>query len=254
MGVYAMTGGATGIGGALRHGLVEAGHTVISVDIKQGDIIADLATAEGRQLAIDGVRERAPDGLDGFIPCAGLPPVATPLSLIPKVNYFAVVATVEGLRDLVAKKRGSVLLVSSNSAPMVATDDSYVQACLAGDEAAACADIEARDGHTAYAGSKRALTVWMRRNIVGYARSGVRLNAVAPGITMTPLTQQVMSDPAMAQVMKEFGESVPWGGTAQPEQIASVMQFMLSDAADFVCGSVFFVDGGSDAMMRTDDF
>jgi enoyl-[acyl-carrier-protein] reductase (NADH) len=32
------------------------------------------------------------------------------------------------------------------------------------------------------------------------------------------------------------------------------MQFMLSDAADFVCGSVFFVDGGSDAMMRTDDF
>mgnify|MGYP001814317896 FL=1 len=254
MAVYAMTGGATGIGAALREGLVAAGHQVISVDIKQGDIIADLSTPEGRQAAIDGVRALAPDGLDGFIPCAGLPPVANPLSLIPKVNYFAVVATVEGLRDLIAKKRGSVLLVGSNSAPMVPEDDEYIQACLAGDEALACANIEARDGHTAYAGSKRAITMWMRRNIVDYARSGVRMNAVAPGITLTPLSEQVMADPALGQAMKDFAKSVPWGGTAQPGQIADVMQFMLSDAADFVCGSVFFVDGGSDAMIRPDSF
>jgi enoyl-[acyl-carrier-protein] reductase (NADH) len=37
-------------------------------------------------------------------------------------------------------------------------------------------------------------------------------------------------------------------------QIANVMRFMLSEDANFVCGSIFFVDGGSDAMMRTDDF
>ena len=254
MGTYAMTGGATGIGAELKRQLVAQGHQVISVDIKQSDIIADLATAQGRQTAIDGVRERAPEGLDGFIPCAGLPPVAKPLSLIARVNYFGVIATVEGLRDLVAKKRGTVLLVASNSAPMVPTDDAYVQACLAGDEEAACADIDARDGHTAYAGSKRALTVWMRRNVVAYAAAGVRLNAVAPGITMTPLAEQVLADEHLGQAMKDFGEMVPWGGTAQPSQIANVMRFMLSDEADFVCGSIFFVDGGSDAMLRTDDF
>jgi len=254
MAVYAMTGGATGIGAALRERLEAANHEVISVDIKQGDIIADLSTPEGRQAAIDGIHERAPEGLDGFIPCAGLPPVASPLSLIARVNYFAVVATVEGLRDLIARKRGSVLLVSSNSAPMVPADDEYIAACLSGDEEAACAHIEGRDGHTAYAGSKRAITMWMRRNIVEYAGAGVRMNAVAPGITMTPLSEQVMADPALGQAMKDFAESVPWGGTAEPGQIADVMQFMLSDAADFVCGSVFFVDGGSDAMMRTDDF
>ena len=49
MGIYAMTGGATGIGGNLREQLLADGHTVISVDIKEGDIIADLSTAEGRQ-------------------------------------------------------------------------------------------------------------------------------------------------------------------------------------------------------------
>ena len=254
MAVYAMTGGATGIGAELKRQLLQQGHQVISVDIKEGDIIADLSTGEGRQAAVDGIRELAPDGLDGFIPCAGLPPVAKPLSLIAQVNYFAVVATVEGLRDLIARKRGSVLLVASNSAPMIGTDDPFVQACLGGDEAAACAGVETRDGHTAYAGSKRAITIWMRRNVVEYAAAGVRMNAVAPGITMTPLTEQVYADEELGEVMKQFGEMVPWGGTAQPEQIANVMRFMLSEEADFVCGSIFFVDGGSDAMLRSDDF
>lgn len=254
MGVYAMTGGATGIGAELKSQLLTAGHEVISVDIQEGDILADLSTAQGRQRAVDGIRGRAPDGLDGFIPCAGLPPVAKPLSLITQVNYFAVVATVEGLQDLVAKKRGSVLIVTSNSAPMIATDDAFVQACLSGDEAAACAEIETRDGHTAYAGSKRAIAIWMRRNVVEYAAAGVRLNAIAPGITQTPLSDRVMEDEELGEAMKSFGEMTPWGGTAQPSEIANVMRFMLSEEASFVCGSVFFADGGSDAMMRTDDF
>jgi len=254
MRTYAMTGGATGIGAELKRQLLAAGHTVISVDIKEGDILADLSTAEGRQAAIDGVRALAPDGLDGFIPCAGLPPVAKPLSLITRVNYFAVVATVAGLRDLLQKKKGSVLFVSSNSAPMVTGDDPYVQACLAGDEDAACAQIESRDGHTAYAGSKRAVTMWMRRHVVDYAAGGVRFNAVAPGITMTPLTERVYADPEFGQAMQEFGDTVPVGRTAQPADIANVMRFMLSDEASYLCGSVFFVDGGSDAMLRPDAF
>ena len=254
MRTYAMTGGATGIGAELKRQLLAAGHRVISVDIKEGDILADLSTVQGRQTAVDGVRALAPDGLDGFIPCAGLPPVVKPLSLITRVNYFAVVATVTGLRDLLEKKKGSVLFVSSNSAPMVKSDDSYVQACLAGNEEGACAEIEGRDGHTAYAGSKRALTIWMRRHVVEYAAAGVRLNAVAPGITMTPLTERVYADPELGKVMQEFGDMVPVGRTAQPADIANVMRFMLSDEASYLCGAVFFVDGGSDAMLRADDF
>jgi NAD(P)-dependent dehydrogenase (short-subunit alcohol dehydrogenase family) len=254
MGVFALTGGATGIGAALKRQLLAQGDEVISVDIREGDIVADLSTTEGRQTAVDGIRERAPQGLDGFIPCAGLPPVARPLPLIASVNYFAVVDTIAGLRDLIALKRGSVVIVSSNSAPMASADDGFVQACLAGDEAAACAEVETRDGHTAYAGSKRAITMWMRRNVVDYAAAGVRLNAVAPGITMTPLSEQVFADPELGQAMRDFGEMTPWGGTAQPEQIASVIRFMLGPDASFVCGSVYFVDGGTDAMLRTDDF
>ena len=128
MGVFALTGGATGIGAALKRQLLAQGDEVISVDIREGDIVADLSTTEGRQTAVEGIRERAPQGLDGFIPCAGLPPVARPLPLIASVNYFAVVDTIAGLRELIALKRGSVVIVSSNSAPMASADDGFVQA------------------------------------------------------------------------------------------------------------------------------
>lgn len=255
MSCYAMTGGATGIGAALREQLVADGHQVISVDIKAGDVIADLSTPEGRETAIAGVRELAPEaGLDGLIVCAGLPPVA-PLAKIAAVNYFGAVAVAEGLKDLVAKRRGTVLLVSSNSAPMMPAETPFVQACLSGDEAEAIRVLEeANQGQVGYAGSKRALTTWMRRNVVAWAKAGVRLNAVAPGITQTPLTQEVMSNPDYRDAMTQFADMVPWGGTAEPGQIASVMRFMLSEAAGFVCGAVFFVDGGSDAMLRPDSF
>lgn len=253
MKVYAMTGGATGIGAALRQQLADAGHRVISVDIREGDIVADLSAAAGREAALAGVRALAPEGLDGFVACAGLPPVA-PAQLIASVNYFAAVAMAAGLKDLVGMRRGSVLLVASNSAPMIGNDHPFVQSCLAGDEQATLAMLADLNGQSVYAGSKRALTVWMRRNVVGWAKAGVRLNAIAPGITLTPLTAQVFADPELGEVMRQFGESVPWGEAAQPAQIANVMRFMLSEEADFVCGSVFFVDGGSDAMLRSDQF
>jgi len=94
----------------------------------------------------------------------------------------------------------------------------------------------------------------MRRNVGEYAAQGVGVNAVAPGITMTPLTERVMADEEFGGAIREFGDSVPLGATAQPAQIANVMRFLLSEEADFVCGSVYFVDGGSDAMLRPEDF
>src|SRR5690606_1778884 len=74
MSLYAMTGGAAGIGAAIKAGLQAAGHEVIVADLRDADIIADLSTAEGRAAAVAGIRARAPQGLDGFVPCAGLAP------------------------------------------------------------------------------------------------------------------------------------------------------------------------------------
>lgn len=254
MAIYAMTGGATGIGAALKEQLREQGDGVIVVDIKDADIIADLSTPQGRQAAIDGIREKAADGLDGFIPCAGLGPHVPDPTLVARVNYFGVIATVEGVGELVAKKNGSICFVSSNSAPMIKADDPFVQLCLEGDEAKACEYVSQKDGQTAYAGSKRGLTIWMRKNVKEYASRGVRMNAVAPGITRTPLTDAGMEHEVYGGAMKEFEKLTPVGGSAHPGQIANAMRFLLSDEASFVCGEVLFADGGTDALMRPNDF
>ena len=59
MGLYAMTGGATGIGNAIKQQLLSLGNQVIVVDIKDADIIADLSTLEGRQTAVNGIAAAA---------------------------------------------------------------------------------------------------------------------------------------------------------------------------------------------------
>ena len=118
MGLYAMTGGATGIGEAIKHRLRQDGHKVVVVDIKEADIIADLASGEGRAAAIKALRGAASDGLDGLVTCAGVGSNVPDRALITEVNYFGTVELVEGLKDLLALRRGSVVLIASNSAPM----------------------------------------------------------------------------------------------------------------------------------------
>lgn len=105
-----------------------------------------------------------------------------------------------------------------------------------------------------YGASKLAVSRWVRRHAVlaEWAGSGVRLNALSPGAIMTPLLQEQLSTPRQARAVRSF--PVPVGGFGDPGQLAEWMCFMLSDAADFLCGSVVFVDGGTDAYFRADDW
>ena len=252
----AMTGGATGIGAAIKQQLRELGHTVIVVDIKDADIVADLSTEAGCAQAVAEIEKLAPDGLDGFIPCAGLGPAARPPSLIGDVNFFGAKLTTIGLRPLLEKKKGAVVIISSNSAPMAVHDTELVEAFAADDRVKAAALINARPSgaHDAYTASKLALTRWMRANTPEYARLGIRLNAIAPGITTTPLTDAAKQDDNVAQAMADFAAAVPSGREAVPDEIANGVLFLLSEQAAFCYGCVFFVDGGSDAMLRPNDF
>lgn len=251
---YAITGAANGIGAAVVHQLKARGDEVITIDIKQADIIADLSTVEGRQQAVAGLQGRAQSGLDGLVPCAGLGPSVKPFDLITRVNFFGTTALVEGARPLLERRRGRVVLVSSNSAPM-GHHKEYVKALLTGNEAEACQLIAGLDGQTAYGGAKYALAVWMRRQAPGYMKeSGVALNAVAPGITRTAMTDGVFADATWGDAIRQFSDLTPCGTMATPEMIANAIVFLLDPAAAFVCGSVLFVDGGTDALLRPEQF
>ncbi len=261
MGVYAVTGSASGMGHEVARKLRDAGNTVIGVDIKEADIVADLSTPGGRRAAADGVLAASGGKLDGAVLAAGVGPTpgAGRLHLIAQVNYLGVVDLLEAWRPaLAATDRAKVVVFSSNSTtstPLVPTR--AVRALLAHDAEKAVRAVKLFGKAApamAYAASKIAVSRWVRRHAVTreWAGAGIRLNALAPGAIMTPLLEKQLSTPAEAKVIRSF--PVPIGGFGEAGQLADWVVFMLSDAADFLCGSVVFVDGGSDAYFRADDW
>lgn len=254
MKTFAITGAASGIGAGVTAKLRSLGHRVVTVDLRAADITADLATPEGRSIAVEGILSAAPRGLDGLVPCAGVGPQTQPPLSIPALNYFGSVSLVEGLRASLEVARGSVVLISSNSATLRPYDEEYVGLLLSNDEPGTCRRAAALDSMTLYGGGKHALVRWMRKNSTDYVRRGVRMNAIAPGYTRTALTEAASKDPAYAQAMHEFVASIPIGHAGEPEDQANAVAFLLGEAAAFICGAVIFVDGGHDALFRPDSF
>jgi NAD(P)-dependent dehydrogenase (short-subunit alcohol dehydrogenase family) len=255
MATIAVTGAASGIGAATRRALERGGHRVIGVDLRDAEVIADLAVPAGRTSAIDAVGAAAGGRLDGLVVCAGVGPQVQPWSTIVSLNYFGAEALLVGLRPaLAAGERPAAVAVSSNSATIPGMETPLVDACLAGNEEEARRLADGLDGQRTYAGSKLALARWVRRQAPhpAWAGAGVRLNAVAPGAVMTPLLQQGLDDPHYGPAIRNV--PIPLGAFGTAEQIAAAIAFLLGPEAAFCCGSVLFVDGGTDAMMRPDTY
>ena len=259
MGTYAVTGSASGMGAAVAARLRERGHTVIGVDIKDADVIADLSTPSGRRGAAADVLAACLGTLDGAVMAAGLGPTKGAERAITEVNYFGVVEPLQAWRPALAcAERAKVVVFASNSTTTVpAVPGRAIRALLAGDaeKALRAYRMFGRYGPpVAYAASKIALSRWVRRNAVTtqWAGAGIRLNALAPGAIMTPMLEEQLATPSEAKVVREF--PIPIGGFGDAGQLADWVVFMLSDSADFLCGSVVFVDGGSDAYFRPDDW
>ncbi|AQT78398.1 NAD-dependent epimerase [Mycolicibacterium litorale] len=261
MGTYAVTGSASGMGQAVVAKLRAAGHTVIGVDIQAADVVADLSTPAGRRSAADAVRSACGGRLDGAVLAAGLGP--TPgrdrPQLITQVNYFGVVELLQAWRPaLAAGERAKVVVFSSNSTTTIPViPRRAIGALLAGDaeKAVRALRLYGRAAPSmAYGASKVAVSRWVRRHAVTreWAGAGIRLNAIAPGAILTPLLEKQLATPAEAKTIHAF--PVPIGGFGDPGQLADWVVFMLSDSADFLCGSVVFVDGGSDAYFRAHDW
>jgi NAD(P)-dependent dehydrogenase (short-subunit alcohol dehydrogenase family) len=258
--VVAVTGAGSGIGAATAARLTDEGCRVIGVDLRGAEIEADLGTAGGRQAAIDAVTEASGGTLDGLITCAGVTGLpGRPASVLASVNYFGTVVVMEGLRPLLAKgDRPSAVAISSNStttAPGFSME--LVEALLAGDEAHAreVADRPGMHSMLEYGATKLAVARWVRRNAVTeqWGRAGIRLNAVAPGMIATPMVQEGM-DNGLADQLEMFRQTIAFGRAGEADEVAALLAFLVGTDSTFFCGSVIFCDGGTDALVRADDF
>ncbi len=98
---------------------------------------------------------------------------------------------------------------------------------------------------SAYCASKGAVVLFTKALALETAHAGVRVNAIAPGDIMTPLTENQLAETQEREAaLREMASVYPLGRIGTPEEAASVILFLASPAASFVTGAVWGVDGG----------
>jgi NAD(P)-dependent dehydrogenase (short-subunit alcohol dehydrogenase family) len=263
---YVVTGAASGIGAATTSYLRERGCRVIACDLRDADVIADLTTHEGRAELVAGVSRLSEGRIDGIVANAGGGPPETSLQL----NYFGAVATLEGLRPLLAASPAPRAVAVSSIASLRVPLPGVVEACLTMDEEATLAaarkaigiEKAVRTGANPlpdhlnvpldlYGTAKHALQRWVRRAAVKpqWAGAGIPLNVVALGFFDTPAAAYVLNDPTNRAAMERM---VPMRRAypGRPEEAAAVLAWCVSPENSQMTGQVLFVDAGMECSGR----
>ncbi|AXB80256.1 SDR family oxidoreductase [Novosphingobium sp. P6W] len=100
-------------------------------------------------------------------------------------------------------------------------------------------------GQPAYTAAKHGVVGLTRHGALRWASSGIRVNAVCPGVIDTPMTEQVAADPALRAMIEGM---TPIGRMGRAEEVAEAVVWLCSDAASFVTGHPLLVDGGATAI------
>ncbi len=247
---YVVTGAASGIGAATARYLQDRGGRVIGCDLHEAEVVADLATREGRAALVDGVTRLSGGRIDAIVANAGGGPPQTSLAL----NFFGAAATLEGLRPLLADSPAPRAVAVSSIASLRPPDAGVLAACLGLDEPAALAAAKdagaASDGLALYANAKHALNAWCRRAAIEpqWAGAGIPLNVVALGFFDTPAAAYILSDAALTA---QAAQMTPMRGAfpGRPEQAAAALAWCVSPENSMMTGQVFFVDGGAERLL-----
>jgi len=248
--VVAVTGGAMGIGLGTCRRLAEAGAAVLLADLDGGAAeaaarqVGESVSALQLDVAADGAGERLVEaavqrfgGLDVLVNNAGIFPSAPALQMsgeffdrVYRVNVrgLAFCAQAAG-RRMVAQGRGGAIV-------NVGSIDSLRPSQV---------------GLAAYDASKGAVLMFTRNLALELAPHGVRVNAVLPGAVRTEgTTRPIAGMGTTAKEMEDFLENfartrVPLRRVGTPDDIATAVVFLASDAARYVTGAHLVVDGGT---------
>lgn len=238
-----VTGVASGIGLAIAQHLASLGARVIGVDLKPSDVPDQHFEADLSEPGqIDELVEKLPSWCDGLCNVAGVPPSAAPETVLA-LNAKGLERLTNGLAPKLANGASIVNIASSagsgwaGSGEALAAFDGvpFDRGSLAG----FADDYDLAAGGASYFFSKEFVVTWTMRNRWTWRDRGIRVNSVSPGPVETPALQDFIDTLPRAQRMMELMDR-----PGQPEDIAPVVAFLLSDESDWIRGSNIAVDGG----------
>ncbi len=254
---YVVTGSASGVGKATAELLIERGNRVIGVDLAAADVTVDLSTNDGRAELVSEVTRLSDGVVDGVLSIAGL---AAPVPATVSVNYFGMIAVLEGLQPLLTRSSAPRAVGVSSMASVRDYDEQLVAAMHDNDEPRAleraaelAAESAVMGGGSLYASTKRAFAQWVRRSAPTefWAGAGIPLNAIAPSVVVTPMTAAALVTEENRAQMRERSP-MPLNGFAEPIVPARLLAWLTSEENSHLCGQVIFIDGGADAVIRGD--
>jgi NAD(P)-dependent dehydrogenase (short-subunit alcohol dehydrogenase family) len=246
--VYLITGAAGGIGRSTAEVLAGEGHRVVITDVDQeaGEkLAAEITCAAETPVRFEQLNVRSPEAIEeladrleaedwpvhGVMANAGIAPpsAATDYSYdlwnsTIDINLNGVFWTCQAFgKKMIQRGNGSIVITSS----------------IAG------FGVVSPEKHAAYGATKAAVAHLAALLGVEWARTGVRVNAVAPGYTDTPILERARSE--SPDVFDQWMKRIPIGRLNTPLEIANATSFLLSDRASGITATTLHVDGGYSA-------
>ena len=226
--IAVVIGAGSGIGEAVAGGYADYGAAVVRLDIKEDparqigklDVVDSVAV----ERAFEGVRSRM--GSLDVVVCTPAINVRKPilkytdgeLSRVIDVNMKGSFGVLRAAgRIMTEQKRGSIILFSSIRAQVV------------------------EPGQAVYAATKAGVLQMVKTAAAEFGPSGVRVNAIGPGVVETPLTAQIKAN---ADWYNAYAAKSVFKRWASADEMVGPAIFLASDAASYVTGTILFADGG----------
>jgi NAD(P)-dependent dehydrogenase (short-subunit alcohol dehydrogenase family) len=237
-----VVGGATGMGAAAAKIAASLGAEIVVMDV------AEVAFDASRKIRVDLRDRQSTDAaldqisgpVDAVFACAG---VADGTAGLMRINFIAQRHLIDRLIATERLRRGgSIAMISSVAGMMWQKNMATVLEFLeTKDWDSAVAWIESHPGTENYAFSKQAINAYVAHEALPLLQRGVRINAVLPGPTETPLAR------ANADLWLTFGADYRAAAGVEvltPEQVGHAIAFLCSPAASGVCGTTLLIDSG----------